>query len=93
MYRFPWYLTLVSANHASSNPGQISNWKVIFIIKKIYKFIMKNMTDFRKAVETGVDLCLACRHLLFSLLDPLKTCNKGNSRHLYAGYKKVKITS
>ena len=20
-YRFPWYLTLVSANHASSNPG------------------------------------------------------------------------
>ena len=21
-YRFPWYLTLVSANHASSNPGQ-----------------------------------------------------------------------
>ena len=25
MYRFPWYLTLVSANHASSNPGQIVN--------------------------------------------------------------------
>ena len=23
-YRFPWYLTLVSANHASSNPGQVS---------------------------------------------------------------------
>ena len=22
-YRFPWYLTLVSANHASSNPGQV----------------------------------------------------------------------
>ena len=22
MYRFPWYLTLVSVNHASSNPGQ-----------------------------------------------------------------------
>ena len=21
-YRFPWYLTLVGANHASSNPGQ-----------------------------------------------------------------------
>ena len=21
MYRFPWYLTLVSTNHASSNPG------------------------------------------------------------------------
>ena len=24
MYRFPWYLTLVSTNHASSNPGQTS---------------------------------------------------------------------
>ena len=24
-YRFPWYLTLVSANHASSNPGQFAN--------------------------------------------------------------------
>ena len=23
MYRFPWYLTLVSTNHASSNPGQL----------------------------------------------------------------------
>ena len=23
MYRFPWYLTLVSTNHASSNPGEI----------------------------------------------------------------------
>ena len=31
---------------------------------------MKNMTDFRKTVETGVDPCLASRHLLFSLLDP-----------------------
>ena len=25
MYRFPWYLTLVSANHASSSPGQADN--------------------------------------------------------------------
>ena len=24
MYRFPWYLTLVSTNHASSNPGLVS---------------------------------------------------------------------
>ena len=23
MYRFPWYLTLVSTNHVSSNPGLI----------------------------------------------------------------------
>ena len=25
MYRFPWYLTLVSTNHASSNPGQLDS--------------------------------------------------------------------
>ena len=24
MNRFPWYLTLASTNHASSNPGQVS---------------------------------------------------------------------
>ena len=23
-YMFPWYLTLFSANHASSNPGQVA---------------------------------------------------------------------
>ena len=28
LYRFPWYLTLVSTNHASSNPGQIKNMTV-----------------------------------------------------------------
>ena len=27
-YRFPWYLTLVSTNHASSNPAQI--YKQVF---------------------------------------------------------------
>ena len=26
MYRFPWYLTLVSTNHASSNPSQEFKW-------------------------------------------------------------------
>ena len=25
MYRFPWYLTLVSTNHASSNPGLLDS--------------------------------------------------------------------
>ena len=29
MYRFPWYLTLVSTNHASNNPGQIILFAVI----------------------------------------------------------------
>ena len=33
--------------------AQVSTWKVFFIIKNI--FIMKNLTDFRKTVETGVD--------------------------------------
>ena len=30
MYRFPWYLTLVSTNHASSNPGQGRHGAFIF---------------------------------------------------------------
>ena len=36
--------------------GQISTWKLFFIIKNI--FIMENLTDLRKTVETSVDLCL-----------------------------------
>ena len=37
---------------------------------------MKNMTNFRKTVETGVDPRLACRHLIFSLLDTFKHATK-----------------
>ena len=37
--------------------GQISTWKVFFIIKNIF-FIMENLTDFRKRVEDGMDPCL-----------------------------------
>ena len=33
MYRFPWYLTLVSTNHASSNPGQILKPNLIYSVK------------------------------------------------------------
>ena len=33
--------------------GQISTWKVFFIINNI--FIMKNLTDFNKTVEASVD--------------------------------------
>ena len=32
---------------------QILTWKVLLIIKNM--FIMKNLTDFRKTMETGVD--------------------------------------
>ena len=35
-----------------------SNLESVFIIKNI--FVMKNVTDFRKTVETGVDPCLLC---------------------------------
>ena len=33
MYRFPWYLTLVSTNHASSNPGQ---YRTVSLMKEVY---------------------------------------------------------
>ena len=36
--------------------GQISTGKVFFIIKNI--FVMKNLTNFPKTVETDVDPCL-----------------------------------
>ena len=36
---------------------QTSTWKVFSIIKNI-SFITKNLTDFRKTVETDVDPCL-----------------------------------
>ena len=32
---------------------QILTWKVLLVIKNM--FIMKNLTDFRKTMETGVD--------------------------------------
>ena len=43
---------------------------------KFRLFIMKILTDFLKTLETGVDPCLACRHLLFSLLDPFNHATK-----------------
>ena len=37
MYKFPWYLTLVSTNHASSNPGLVSANRWLRGIK-MYRF-------------------------------------------------------
>ena len=37
MYRFPWYLTLVSTNHASSNPGLVAYRR--------WSFARKGMAD------------------------------------------------
>ena len=39
---------------------QISTWNVLFIKNK---FLMKNLTDFRKTVETGVDPGLSTLNL------------------------------
>ena len=33
MYRFPWHLTLVSTNHASSNPGHLNTIKCDGIVR------------------------------------------------------------
>ena len=52
MYRFPWYLTLVSTNHASSNPGQnkLSNHRIFRSIfpTKVW-LIALNLLYFRGA--------------------------------------------
>ena len=50
---------VVDMRQGESNIFQISTWKA-FLLLKIYKniFIMKNLTDFGKTVETGVDPCL-----------------------------------
>ena len=42
-----------------SHLDRISTWKVFFIIKNI--FIMKNVTNFSKTVETSVVPCLKRR--------------------------------
>ena len=43
-YRFPWCLTLVSANHASSNPGLVDRVKRPNLLKvisiKLFKIII-----------------------------------------------------
>ena len=42
--------------------GQISTWKVFFFIKRI--FVMKNLTNFHKMVEAGVDPLAPDREIL-----------------------------
>ena len=37
MYRFPWYLTLVSTNHASSNPG-LAIWAFSLLCALTFSF-------------------------------------------------------
>ena len=45
-YRFPWYLTLVSTNHASSNPGQTVKRK--HLTKVVISFPLIQMIRFRQ---------------------------------------------
>ena len=48
-YRFPWYLTLVSANHASSNPGQVfidPTFSGIFVCGPLQSFVVNVCTIF-----------------------------------------------
>ena len=47
---------------------QILTWKVLLIIKNM--FTMKNLTDFRKTLETGVDPRLGVIYLCLAI-DPL----------------------
>ena len=67
--RFPKQAPKAQASIGSRGTGgrllqdQISTWKVFFITKNI--FVMKNLTDFRKTVEAGVDPCL---HNMASML-------------------------
>ena len=41
-YRFPWYLTLVSANHASSNPGLANKFNPVTCC---FIFVYKMLTS------------------------------------------------
>ena len=65
--RFPKQAPKAQASIGSRGTGgrllqdQISTWKVFFITKNI--FVMKNLTDFRKTVEAGVDPRLRQEHL------------------------------
>ena len=46
MYRFPWHLTLVSTNHASSNLGLISTCTVTYIsvgVSRVEDNLFSNM--------------------------------------------------
>ena len=44
MYRCPWYVMLVSTNHASSNPGQVNNKILILPTDAIQPTLTMKMT-------------------------------------------------
>ena len=75
MHRFPWYLTLVSTNHASSNPGQAINDKKVSLKYKILCLrsvtsTIHTCTSHLEYMHMQVEL-----YLLFSLQSGL-SCSK-----------------
>ena len=69
-YRFPWYLSLVSANHASSNPGQkacIYGVDVSDTVKAIGAEIDKNsltLTEHSQYICYCYNFCFNCSFLI-----------------------------
>ena len=62
MYRFPWYLTLVSTNHASSNPGQVD------------LMYMGRAVNYEKPMQLPIDniiMCYGCVQSVF-MVESLK---------------------
>ena len=81
MYRFTWYLTLVSTNHASSNPGQVVNrfergWLnaqhrystrfAVVLQNKLHAFCCPFFRTFKDV--TGLNLMFRGRFMSFVLL-------------------------
>ena len=54
MYRFPWYLTLVSTNHASSNPGQFFIANTVFEMPtSTHALLPRSQRSLRYESESG----------------------------------------
>ena len=51
MYRFPWYLTLVSTNHASSNLGQKDMIKCSLQTKIEFEITMLPIYNFEFSIK------------------------------------------
>ena len=63
MYRFPWYLTLVSTNHASSNPGQT----VRLTNQKQRTFCIRSTNQSNRSISVRL-LLLCCSRVFISRL-------------------------
>ena len=68
--RFPWYLTLVNPNHASSNPGQFTNnrsrFANVFSCTLVDKPLLLNKQKQRKPQKSRTNIHLSTRYTLSS---------------------------